>query len=209
MNDRHLFAGNRREEQNPAYGLLQPINLYGETVTDQQLWSAAVERAKTDYHALPQALKLKLAELSAEIMNLKARHQAAVATAAANEACAACKGLCCKFGKHHFTVVDLLVYLSTDRELFNPSFHNPVCPYHSGCECLMDPSLRPFNCIIFICEKLETGLEKQICIELEEIEASLRRIYGEFDGLLGNRFANGLLITFQRTLDSGKPLFKI
>jgi hypothetical protein len=178
-------------------------------VTDQQLWSAAVERVRTEYGALPQALKLKLADLSAEIMNLKARHQAVVATAAANELCAACKGLCCKFGKHHFTVVDLIVYLSADREIFSPSFDNPVCPYHNGGGCLMEPSLRPFNCIIFICEQLETGLEKQVCRELEEIEACLRRFYEEFDGLLGNRFVNGLLITFQRTLDSGKPLFNV
>ena len=207
MNDRHLSPGNRRKEQNPAYGLLQPI-LYGETVTDQQLWSAAVERVRTDYGALPPALKMQLAELSAEIMALKARHQTAVAKAAASDVCAECKGLCCRFGKHHFTVVDLLGYLSAGRELFSPSFDNPVCPYHSVSGCLMEPALRPFNCVIFICEQLETGLEERARADLAGIETSLRRIYGEFDHLLGNRFANGLLITFQRALDSGTPLFK-
>jgi len=177
-------------------------------VTDQQLWSAAVERLKADFHALPQVLKLKLAALSAKIMVLKARHQAAAATAAADALCADCKGLCCRFGKHHFTVVDLIVYLSAGRELFSPSFDNPVCPYHSGSGCLMEPSFRPFNCIIFVCEQLEAGLEVAVKSELEAIETSLRRIYNEFDQLLGNRFANGLLITFQRSLDSGAPLFK-
>jgi len=175
-------------------------------VTDQQIWSAAVERVKTDYHALPQALKLKLAELSAEIMTLKARHQASVATAAADAVCAECQGLCCRFGKHHFTVVELIVYLSAGRELFTPSFDNPVCPYHSGAGCLMEPSLRPFNCVIFICEQLETALEVRVNAELSAIESRLRGIYKEFDQLLGNRFANGLLLTFQRALDSGAPL---
>lgn len=178
-------------------------------MTDQQVWSAAVERVKADYLALPQALKQKLAELSAEIMLMKARHQAAASTAAADKVCADCKGLCCRFGKHHFTVVDLLVYLSAGKELFNPSFDNPVCPYHSGCGCLMEPSFRPFNCIIFICEQIETGLGRQDSEELEGIETSLRKIYGEFDQLLGNRFANGLLITFQRSVDSAVPLFKV
>ena len=70
----------------------------------------------------------------------------------------------------------------------------------------MEPALRPFNCIIFICEQLETGLEEQASADLAGIETRLRRIYGEFDRLLGNRFANGLLITFQRALDSGAPL---
>jgi hypothetical protein len=178
------------------------------TVTDQQLWSAAVEQVKSDYHALPQALQEQLAELSAEIMVLKARHQAGASTAAADQLCTDCQGVCCRFGKHHFTVVDLLVYLSAGRELFSPTFDNPVCPYHSGCGCLMEPPLRPFNCIIFVCEQLETWLGVAVKAELAEIEAGLRRIYAEFNRLLGNRFANGLLITFQRSLDSGTPLFK-
>lgn len=177
-------------------------------MTDQQLWSAAVERVKADYRALPQALQEKLAELSAEIVVMKAKHQAAAAIADADQLCTDCQGICCRFGKHHFTVVDLIVYLSAGKELFSPSFDNPVCPYHSGFGCLMEPSFRPFNCIIFVCEQLETGLEVAVKAELESIEASLRLIYGEFEQLLGNRFANGLLITFQRSLDSGAPLFK-
>jgi len=176
-------------------------------VTDQQLWSAAVERVRTDYGALPEALKLKLSALSAEIMVLKARHQALVAASVAAAACAECRGLCCRFGKHHFTAVDLLVYLFAGRELFSPSFENPVCPYHSGSGCLMEPSLRPFNCIIFLCEQLETALEERTSAELAGLETLLRQLYREFDRLLGNRFANGLLITFQRTLDTGSPLF--
>lgn len=178
-------------------------------MTDQKLWSAAVERVTADYHALPQQLKLKLAELSAEIMTLKSKHQESASSADADRLCAQCKGLCCRFGKHHFTVVDLLVYLSTDRELFNPNFDNPVCPYHSGCGCLMEPHLRPFNCIIFICEQLETGLKEHVGKDLAKIETRLRRIYAELDQLLGNRFENGLLITYQRALDSGGSASKL
>lgn len=177
-------------------------------MTDQQVWSAAVELVKADYQALPQALKEKLRELSAEVMVLKARHQAAAATAAADKVCADCQGLCCRFGKHHVTVVDLLVYLSVGRELFIPEFNHPVCPYHNGSGCLMEPSLRPFTCIIFLCEQLDSGLAVPVKAELMEIEAGLRELYGEFDQLLGNRFAHGLLITFQRSVDSGTPLFK-
>jgi hypothetical protein len=70
----------------------------------------------------------------------------------------------------------------------------------------MEPSLRPFNCIIFICEQLETDLEEEARTDLAWLETRLRQMYGEFDQLFGNRFANGLLITFQRALDSGTPL---
>jgi len=183
------------------------LDLDGDIVTDQQLWSAAVERVRNDYQALPPALRMKLADLAADVMALKASHHSAAATTA-DEICAECKGLCCRFGKHHFTAVDLLVYLSAEKELFSPSFDNPVCPYHNGSGCLMEPSLRPFNCIIFICERLEAALGEQTSSDLIGIESLLRQIYGEFDKLLGNRFANGLLITFQRALDSGVPLLK-
>lgn len=178
-------------------------------MTDQQLWSAAVARIKTDYQALPQDLRNKLAELGAEIMALKARHQAAVSLAEPDRFCAECMGLCCRFGKHHFTAVDLLGYISSGHELFTPSFDNPVCPYHGGFGCLMEPSMRPFNCIIFICEELENRLDGQVREELVAIEVRLREIYGTIEQALGNRFANGLLITFQRTLDSERPLFNL
>lgn len=178
-------------------------------MTDQQLWSAAVVCVKTEYEAIPYALKQQLSRLSAEIITLKSRSQELVSSANAESACSDCKGICCRFGKHHFTAVDLLVYLSSAGDLFDPSFDNPLCPYHGGSGCLMTPGLRPFNCIIFICEQIEALLPGSVKEELVEIEKELRRIYGEFDRIFGNRFANGLLITYQRALDSGLPLFKI
>ena len=70
----------------------------------------------------------------------------------------------------------------------------------------MEPPLRPFNCIIFLCEQLETAL-RDGSADLAGIESCGG--FTGFDRLLGNRFANGLLITFQRALESGKPLFKV
>jgi len=174
-------------------------------VTDQQLWSAAVERIKSDHDALPLALKQRLAELAAEVRELKSRHQTTVSLAEVAHLCADCRGLCCRFGKHHFTVVELIGYLSLGRELFSPDFDNPVCPYHGCSGCLMEPALRPFNCIIFICDQLDNRLEEQAREELAAIESRLRQIYSTFEQLLGNRFASGLLITYQRLLDSGVP----
>lgn len=178
-------------------------------MTDQQLWSAAIVRVKAEYETLPDALKLRLSGLADEIFRLKSRHQQLVSSFDAERICADCKGECCRFGKHHFTAVDLLVYLSKGRDLFAPSFDDPCCPYHGESGCLMEPGLRPFNCIIFICEQLENLLEDGIKIEVNRIETQLREIYSEFDRLLGNRFANGLLITCQRALEEGLPLFKI
>ncbi|NVO00455.1 MAG: hypothetical protein HXX17_14140 [Geobacteraceae bacterium] len=176
-------------------------------MTDQQLWSAALLRVRSEYEALCDDLRLELSGLAHEIFLLKSRHQQLISSFDAERICADCKGECCRFGKHHFTLVDLLVYHSLDRDLFDPSFGNPCCPYHGSSGCQMEPGYRPFNCIIFICEQLENLLEDGVKVEINRIETELRRIYSEFDRLLGNRFANGLLITCQRALDSGLPLF--
>jgi len=72
----------------------------------------------------------------------------------------------------------------------------------------MEPALRPFNCIIFICEDLDNRLDEPSRAELSVIEKQLRQLYLQIDQLLGNRFGNGLLISFQRSVDAGESMFK-
>jgi hypothetical protein len=176
-------------------------------VTDQELWSAAVGRVTSEYLALPAPVKQTLYELTSEVRTLKDEHQKLVTRFSADSLCERCKGICCRYGKHHFTAVELIVYLVSGRELFNPSFDNPVCPYIGGSGCMMEPALRPFNCIIFICEDLDSRLDEASRTELMAMEKRLRQLFQQIDQLLGNRFGNGLLITFQRSVDSGSPMF--
>lgn len=177
-------------------------------MTDQQLWSVAVSRVTAEYAALPAELKQQLSILVHNVIDLKSRHQELVTFAGAEVECGECHGACCRFGKHYFSAIDLLAYLVTGRELFTADFDSPVCPFHNGSGCLMDPGFRPFTCIIFICEQLEFLLGEQAKGELAGIELELRRINAEFDRILGNRFGNGVLITCQRALDKGMPFFK-
>ncbi len=176
-------------------------------MTDHELWSEAVGRVKSEYTALSDSIKQRLSGLTSEIRALKDEHQKLMARFSADNPCERCNGICCRYGKHHFTAVELIVYLVSESLLFAPSFEHPVCPYIGGSGCMMAPALRPFNCIIFICEDLDDRLDEASRTGLLAIENRLRQLYQEFDALLGNRFANGLLITFQRALDSGSPIF--
>jgi len=200
------FPGNRLREQNPAYGLLQPI-FPGVLVKDQELWSAAVAAVSREYELLPGPLRQRVAEICGEVSVAKGAYQGLAATVDADGICADCQGLCCGHGKHHFTVVDLLGYLAASRELFVPGFGNPICPYHTGSGCLMESGLRPLNCIIFLCDRLDELLPEPAKLELASLEKELRRLYSCLEQLLGNRFANGLLITHERVVISGERLF--
>jgi len=176
-------------------------------VTDQDLWSAAVAAAGREYELLPGHLRQRVAELCAEIQSVKSAYQQLASTVDADGICAECRGLCCGHGKHHFSVVDLLAYRAAGRELFVPDFSSPVCPYHTGRGCLMEPGLRPLNCIIFLCDRLEELLPELRLLELAALEKELRRLYRCLELLLGNRFANGLLITHERAVLSEGRLF--
>ncbi|HXC92556.1 MAG TPA: hypothetical protein VN652_00970, partial [Geobacteraceae bacterium] len=59
-----------------------------------------------------------------------------------------------------------------------------------------------------ICEDLDNRLDEASRAELSIIEKELRQLYLRIDQLLGNRFGNGLLISFQRSIDAGTPMFK-
>jgi len=174
-------------------------------VNDQESWAAAAACVQAEYAALPPLLKQDVARLLAEIGLLKSSSASLVDAGAF---CAACRGICCGFGKHHFSVVDLLGYLVAGRELFTPLFDSPLCPYHTGTGCVMEPALRPFTCIIFICEQIDACLDVAVKAELAEIEQQLRRLYAQLEQLLGNRFENGLLITYERSRLSGEQLFR-
>lgn len=176
-------------------------------MTDQESWSAAVAAVSREYELLPGTVRQRVAEICSEVSDVKVAYQGLAATVDAGGICADCRGLCCGHGKHHFTVVDLLGYLASGRQLFRPHFDNPVCPYHTGSGCLMEPGLRPLNCIIFLCDRLDELLSEPAKRELASLETELRRLYHCLDLLLGNRFANGLLITHERAAISGERLF--
>ena len=174
-------------------------------MNDGQLWQAATAQVQKEYLSLPGLVRVELDETLKRVAELK---NAIAALAAADAECEKCGGMCCRFGKHHFTVVDLLGYLHAKAELFSPDFANQICPYHAGAGCLMPPEFRPYNCIIFICEEVECRLASDVLSRLRGMEISLKELYGRVEILLGNRFENGLLITYERSLVSGGTLFR-
>jgi hypothetical protein len=175
----------------------------GNDVKDLDTWNLAVAAVKAEFVALPLAQQTLLAEMSETVKDCKRELHAVVETVSAAGVCAACGGECCRTGKYHFTVVELLVHLVERKELFTPRFEQQFCPFFGERGCLMTPAYRPFNCVIFNCERLENQLAPAQKERLVLLERMLRAVYAGFERLFGNRFMGGLLMNCERDIIRG------
>jgi hypothetical protein len=174
--------------------------LQGDFLTDQELWERAVSLARVEYEALSGPVKDQVLEIGEAIRQKKLAMYSLAGGAAVDETCADCGGLCCEKGKYHFSAIDLLMYLSTGKELFTPLFRETPCPFLGLEGCLMDPAYRPFTCIIFHCERLEGLLSSTDLERMCHLEGSLRLLCRQLEELFGNRLMQGLLLSCERYL---------
>jgi hypothetical protein len=169
-------------------------------VTDRASWNLAVAAVTAEFAALSRAQQALLAEMSESVKVCKRELHTVLEKVSAAGVCAACGGECCRTGKYHFTVVELLVYLVERKELFTPRLDQEFCPYLGERGCLMAPAYRPFNCVIFNCEQLETQLTPAQKDRLVRLERELRAVYAGFERVFGNRFMGGLLMNCERDI---------
>ena len=173
-------------------------------MTDRETWNLAVAVVAGEYERLSAPQRAAVAEAAEAVKTCKKALHRIVEAVAAADICASCRGACCRTGKYHFTVVDLLVYLSDGRELFTPRFDQGACPYLGERGCLMEPAQRPYNCVTFNCEGVEQLLGPREKERLIRLELELRAHYTRFEELLGNRFMGGLLMNWERDCRRGR-----
>ncbi len=177
-----------------------PLLYSGDTVTDRDKWRQAVAAVTSEYAALVPSLRERLQTLCESILTTKSGVHAVTEAVSPAAICAGCGGACCASGKYHFTVVDLLVFLSSGQPLFEPHFGRGLCPYLGERSCLMAPDYRPFNCLTFNCEQVEALLAPSEVACFYAGERELRRLYAGVEELFGNRFMHGLLMNYERGL---------
>jgi hypothetical protein len=176
------------------------IFLQGDFLTDQELWQRAVSIARVEYENLSDLVKAQVLGIGEAIRQNKLEMYSLAGGAAVVETCADCGGLCCEKGKYHFSAIDLLMYLSTGKELFTPSFRRTPCPFLGEEGCLMAPAYRPFTCITFHCERLEEFIPSADLERMCHLERSLRVLCRQMEELFGNRLMQGLLLSCARYL---------
>jgi hypothetical protein len=167
------------------------------------IWQHGVATVRAEYARLPGPVRARVAVLAAEIRAHKEALDAFVASVSGGTLCAACRGACCSRGKYHFSLVDLLVYLATDSELFTPRFDQDACPFLGDGACLMPPALRPYACITFNCEQIEGVLPPLDLARFAAVTDELKALYAEMEHLLCSRLSGGLLHYSEQSLAAG------
>jgi hypothetical protein len=70
----------------------------------------------------------------------------------------------------------------------------------------MEAEYRPFNCVTFNCERIESLLRPADVERFYELEKKLRVLYGVMEKIFNNTFAHGLMANYERVRKGGGGL---
>jgi len=129
------------------------------------------------------------------IENLQTEIHDLFITAQGPNACSRCQGSCCELGQNHMTLANLLGAIMQDKL---PAAHfERTCPFLGDNGCTLDISVRPYNCITFICDDVEEALSAEEQSRFYRLEQQLRSLYTAFDQRYLGSSLQGLLIRSQ------------
>lgn len=152
-------------------------------MNDRDRWDRGIAAVSADFASLPPEVRERVGEVAGAIRQVRRELQRLTGEMDSAAICASCGGECCRRGKYHVTVADILVFLAEEEPLFTPRFDRDACPYLDDHGCMMEPSFRPFPCITFNCERIEGLWEPERVEAFYRGERHLRALYGELESL--------------------------
>jgi hypothetical protein len=163
------------------------------------LWRRGVALLTREFSLLSAERREELGQLLADVGNIKEElcHLSDAAQGAA--ICAACGGACCRAGRYHVTLLDLLAFLAAGETTVEPEFAPGACPF-LGCEgCRIVPRRRrPFTCVIFICDLIDERLGADETSRFSQREHDLRLLLNRAGMRFGRNLTESLLIATAR-----------
>lgn len=157
-----------------------------ENMNDSEAWHRGVERVAAAFGKLPPASRQAIGKIAAAMVADKERMHSLLSGPQGESTCGDCGGACCRSGKYHVSVADVLVYHALERSLFLPDFHSGGCPFLAPDGCVMPPGFRPFSCITFACDALEDEVGEQRADEARQCESALRAHYRAIGGIIAS-----------------------
>jgi hypothetical protein len=162
----------------------------------QQQWGAILTGLSGEVALLAKDERLWMTSRLARIGRLQRRLHRLFLAAGGLELCRRCQGDCCGCGRNHMTLINLLPFVLADEAPPAMDFSR-TCPYSGDSGCLLEPSRRPFNCVIFLCEEVEAALSSAQRHLFLALEGRLRDLYLEFDHRYAGSSLRGLFIRNQ------------
>ncbi len=165
-------------------------------MSDQDSWEKALTATRGIYTSLEPTVAAELNRLIDVIIGIKQQLVELAITAGSSQVCRKCRGECCRHGKYHVSILDILAYLKCGVEPVIPDFTtHPECPYANTSGCTMSPGFRPMTCVVFNChlveEKLATAGEKAF----RTLEPDLRQSIRAAEQLTALRLGRPLLLS--------------
>lgn len=174
---------------------------YDDWISD---WQRCLARVRRELTLLTADEQLWMEQRIAEVMRIKGELHRLFVAAEGPQSCRTCDGACCAKGQHHMTLVEVLSAMTQKWPLPEPLV-DATCPFLGERGCLLDPEIRPFNCITFNCELVEDRLDSEQQQTFYRLEKELREHYAEFEGRYTGASLRGLVIRAER-LGEGRLL---
>ncbi len=159
---------------------------------NHQRWQRIVLSVRKEIMALSAEERQWIDQQLSLIGNLQTEIHGLFVSAEGANACAQCQGSCCELGHNHMTLANLLGAILQDKL---PAAHfDRTCPFLGDHGCTLEITVRPYNCITFICEDVEQALSVEEQNRFYRLEQQLRSLYVAFDERYLGSSLQGLLI---------------
>lgn len=169
-----------------------------------QRWQQLVAAVTIQYQCLPNSDKQWISERLTQIGPLQKQLNAFFEAGGGSKHCTRCAGECCARGHNHMTLANLLGYLQRGEEPPLPDFQQD-CPFLGVEGCCLPVSRRPYTCVSFICDMIESNLTVAQQAHFYQLEQRLRGVYLELSERYQGASMTGLLLQQQRL--NGKSFF--
>jgi hypothetical protein len=173
--------------------------------SDADLWAATVLRVRIELNELPASEHSWLVDQVSRIGELQLELDLLFRIIGGPTVCIDCLGGCCSLAKHHATLTNILGYLLAGEEPPTPDFALS-CPFLGAQGCRLPAARRPFNCIIFLCDRVDRYLSSEQRTAFAGIEAGLRTAYHAIADRYPGASLRGLLMAAARV--GHRPLLR-
>ncbi len=163
----------------------------------EQRWQELVAQIQAEYQQLAPREKSWIRTACARIESLQNQLDQLFRSGDGLAQCRTCRGDCCALGHNHLTLANLLLFLTQEIELPVLDFSS-TCPLLGARGCQLSAARRPYNCISFLCDRIEDQLQKTEVEQFYRLEKELRTLYHSFASRYAGGGMSGLLVVAQR-----------